>query len=142
MIFNRLSRQALRNIVDVRLKEVEERVKDRRITLQVDTTARDWLGERGYEPAFGARPLNRLIQKKLLNPLARLLIDGGIRTGETAKVTVKKLETGETDLEVQRNHEPGLEAEDEEKRLEKEHLAPVGDEEEVLREEDSKKEDN
>ncbi|ORY96219.1 P-loop containing nucleoside triphosphate hydrolase protein [Syncephalastrum racemosum] len=143
VIFNRLSRQALRNIVDVRLKEVEERVKDRRITLQVDTSARDWLGERGYEPAFGARPLNRLIQKKLLNPLARLLIDGGIRTGETAKVTVKKLETGETDLEVQRNHEPGLDAEeDEEKRLEKEHLAPVGDEEEVLREEDSKKEDN
>lgn len=137
MIFNRLSRKSLRDIVDVRLKEVEERVSDRRIKLDVDAEARDWLSERGYDPAYGARPLNRLIQKKLLNPLARLLIDGGVRSGETAKIRVVKLPSGETDIEVLRNHEPGTHNERE--NLD-EHMAPVGDEEEVLREE-KKKED-
>lgn len=133
MVFNRLSRPALRDIVDVRLKEVEDRVSDRRIKLDVDLEARDWLGERGYDPAYGARPLNRLIQKKLLNPLARLLIDGGVRTGEDAKVRVIKLESGETDLQVVRNHEPGL-ANDEQENQDV-NMAPVGDEEEVLQEE-------
>lgn len=133
MVFNRLSRPALRDIVDVRLKEVEDRVSDRRIKLDVDLEARDWLGERGYDPAYGARPLNRLIQKKLLNPLARLLIDGGVRTGENAKVRVTKLESGETDLQVVRNHEPGLANDEQENQVV--NMAPVGDEEEVLQEE-------
>ncbi|CDH59886.1 heat shock protein 78 [Lichtheimia corymbifera JMRC:FSU:9682] len=133
VVFNRLSRTALREIVDVRLNEVEDRVSDRRIKLDVDLEARDWLGERGYDPAYGARPLNRLIQKKLLNPLARLLIDGGVRTGEDAKVRVTKLASGETDLQVVRNHEPGL-ATDEQENVDA-NMAPVGDEEEVLQEE-------
>ncbi|KAG1047691.1 hypothetical protein G6F43_009872 [Rhizopus delemar] len=138
VIFNRLSKEALRDIVDVRIKEVEERTRDRRISIEVSKEARDWLGERGYDPAYGARPLNRLIQKKLLNPLARLLIDGGIRTGETAKVTVEKLPTGETDLIIHRNHEPGT-ASTEEENITKKHLAPVGDEESAIQEEENKK---
>ena len=129
--------------MDVRLGEVESRVSDRRIKLDVDMEARDWLGERGYDPAYGARPLNRLIQKKLLNPLARLLIDGGVRTGEEAKVRVAKLPSGESDLQVVRNHEPGL-ANDEQENQDA-NMAPVGDEEEVLQEEkeseDNKKND-
>ncbi|KAI9493980.1 P-loop containing nucleoside triphosphate hydrolase protein [Zychaea mexicana] len=129
VVFNRLSRKALRDIVDVRLGEVEERVSDRRIQIDVDVEARDWLGERGYDPSYGARPLNRLIMKQILNPLARLLIDGGVRTGETAKVRVSKLPSGETTLEVQRNHAPGEASEDNEE----EKMAPVGDEEEVVR---------
>ncbi|KAI7884225.1 hypothetical protein K492DRAFT_214555 [Lichtheimia hyalospora FSU 10163] len=133
VVFNRLSRTALREIVDVRLGEVESRVSDRRIKLDVDMEARDWLGERGYDPAYGARPLNRLIQKKLLNPLARLLIDGGVRTGEDAKIRVTQLASGETDLQVVRNHEPGLAAD--EQKNEDANMAPVGDEEEVLQEE-------
>ncbi|KAG1614164.1 hypothetical protein G6F46_007161 [Rhizopus delemar] len=138
VIFNRLSKEALRDIVDVRIKEVEERTRDRRINIEVSKEARDWLGERGYDPAYGARPLNRLIQKKLLNPLARLLIDGGIRTGETTKVTVEKLPTGETDLIIHRNHEPGT-ASTEEENITKKHLAPVGDEESAIQEEENKK---
>ncbi len=140
MVFNRLSRPALRDIVDVRLKEVEDRVSDRRIKLDVDMEARDWLGERGYDPAYGARPLNRLIQKKLLNPLARLLIDGGVRTGEDAKVRVIKLESGETDLQVVRNHEPGLANYEQENQ--DVNMAPVGDEEEVLQEEKESEDKN
>lgn len=135
MIFNRLSKSALREIVDVRLKEVQERIKDRRITLDVDVEARNWLSERGYDPAFGARPLNRVIQKSLLNPFARLLIDGGVRGGETAKVTVKTLENGETALDIQRNHEPGQIDSD----TEFNEVAPIGDEEEILEEEYLKK---
>ncbi|CEP16667.1 hypothetical protein [Parasitella parasitica] len=138
VIFNRLSKTALRDIVDVRIKEVESRTADRRIKIDVDMSARDWLGERGYDPAYGARPLNRLIQKKLLNPLARLLIDGGVRSGETAKVTVETLENGETDLVIQRNHAPGTAATEEE-NITKKHLAPVGDEETLIEEEKWKK---
>ncbi|KAI8341684.1 P-loop containing nucleoside triphosphate hydrolase protein [Chlamydoabsidia padenii] len=123
VIFNRLSRSALRQIVDVRLSEVEDRVKDRRIKLDVDTTARDWLGERGYDPQYGARPLNRLIQKALLNPLARLLIDGGVRTGEIAK--------------IERNHAPGSMENDKGDLLT--DVAPVGEEEELLEDDYLKK---
>ncbi|SAL95784.1 hypothetical protein [Absidia glauca] len=133
VIFNRLSRSALRQIVDVRLGEVEERVKDRRIKLDVDMEARDWLGERGYDPNYGARPLNRLIQKALLNPLARLLIDGGIRTGETARVKTETLENGETTLTIQRNHEPGS-VENGNGEIVTD-AAPVGEEEELLEDE-------
>ena len=121
--------------MDVRLTEVEERVSDRRITIDVDLEARDWLGERGYDPSYGARPLNRLIMKQILNPLARLLIDGGVRTGETANIRVAKQPSGETTLEVQRNHAPGEASNDD-----KEEMAPVGDEEEVLRDEHSHEE--
>ncbi|KAK9681250.1 hypothetical protein K7432_015692 [Basidiobolus ranarum] len=138
VIFNRLSKKALRDIVDVRVKEVEERTADRRIKIDVSMEARDWLGEHGYDPAYGARPLNRLIQKKLLNPLARLLIDGGVRTGETAKVTVETLPNGETELVVVRNHEPGTTATEEQNLVEK-HMAPVGDEEVVLEDQEEQK---
>lgn len=131
MIFNRLSHQALRDIVFVRLKEVEERLSDRRIKLDVDKAATDWLGEYGYEPAYGARPLNRLIQKKLLNPLARLLIDGGVRTGETAKVTVVTTESGQHELEVKRNHAPGSANHQNEHELLEEGVTPIGEEEQA-----------
>ncbi|KAI8075139.1 P-loop containing nucleoside triphosphate hydrolase protein [Gongronella butleri] len=129
VVFNRLSRNALRQIVDVRLNEVQERMKDRRITLDIDASARDWLGERGYDPNYGARPLNRLIQKAVLNPLARLLIDGGVRTGEMVRIRVKDTENGETTLDVERNHAPGSPNDDDDT------VAPIGDQEEILEEE-------
>ncbi|KAM3579928.1 chaperone ATPase hsp78 [Umbelopsis sp. WA50703] len=131
VIFNRLSHQALRDIVFVRLKEVEERLSDRRIKLDVDKAASDWLGENGYDPAYGARPLNRLIQKKLLNPLARLLIDGGIRTGETAKVTVATTASGQHELDVKRNHAPGSSDDQNEHELLEEGVSPIGEEEQA-----------
>ncbi|CAO3632057.1 unnamed protein product [Cunninghamella echinulata] len=134
VVFNRLSKSALRQIVDVRLEEVQERIKDRRITLDVDEAARSWLGERGYDPALGARPLNRVIQKSLLNPFARLLIDGSIRSNEVCRVRVKTLDNGETTLDIERNHEPGTLEESEYNEI-----APVGDEEQVLEDEYLKK---
>jgi ATP-dependent Clp protease ATP-binding subunit ClpB len=134
-----LSHKALRDIVDVRLREVEQRLSDRRIKLNVDKTARDWLGEYGYDPAYGARPLNRLIQKKLLNPLARLLIDGGVRTGETVNVTVTKLPSGQDEILVKRNHAPGSLKTDSEQKLLKEGVSPIGEEEQAEVENDDEK---
>lgn len=101
VIFNRLSQDNITGIVDVRLKEVEDRLADRHITLQVSEPAKKWLGEHGYEPIFGARPLNRLIQNRVLNPLARLIIDGGVRNGETANVILD----ANNNIELTRNHE-------------------------------------
>ncbi|KAI7903441.1 P-loop containing nucleoside triphosphate hydrolase protein [Cokeromyces recurvatus] len=101
VIFNRLTQNNITDIVDVRLKEVEERLKDRRIVLEVSEGAKQWLGEHGYEPIFGARPLNRLIQQRILNPLAKLIIDGGVRNGEVAQVELDP----NGHIEITRNHE-------------------------------------
>lgn len=102
IIFQRLSREAIRDIVDIRLKELQERLMDRRITLDVDPEAKEWLSKNGYDYRYGARPLNRLISKKLLNPLAVKLIRGEIRSNEIAKVRVKE---GGEELEVLANRE-------------------------------------
>ncbi|KAK4515048.1 proteasome regulatory particle base subunit [Mucor velutinosus] len=101
VIFNRLTQNNITGIVDVRLKEIEERLADRRIVLQVSEAAKAWLGEHGYEPVFGARPLNRLIQQRVLNPLARLIIDGGVRNGEIAHVDLD----ASGHIDIKRNHE-------------------------------------
>lgn len=83
-----MSTSALRDIVDIRLKELQGRLDDRRITLSVDDTVRDWLAERGYDPRFGARPLNRLISKQIGNKMADKIIRGELKTGDTAIVKV------------------------------------------------------
>lgn len=89
VVFNRLSHSAIRDIVDVRLKEVQARVDDRRITIEADAEAKEWLANRGYSSAYGARPLNRVIQKQLLQPLAKLIIEGKVRVGEQVDVKVE-----------------------------------------------------
>lgn len=87
IIFKRLSHDALREIVDIRLKELQARLDDRRITLKVDDEAKKWLADRGYDPRYGARPLNRLISKEVGNRLADLIIRGELHKGNTALVT-------------------------------------------------------
>jgi len=103
IIFQRLSKDAIRDIVDIRLKELQAKLDDRRIKLDTDAKAKDWLSEKGYDTRYGARPLNRLIGKKLLGPLAERLIRGEIRNNEVARVRVA---SGGTELEVFPNHEP------------------------------------
>ncbi|CZR61158.1 probable chaperonin ClpB [Phialocephala subalpina] len=104
IIFKRLSTEALRDIVDIRLKELQNRLDERRITLSVDDTVRTWLAERGYDPKFGARPLNRLISKEIGNGLADKIIRGELKSGETAVVKINKngdgLEIGSTIFEL------------------------------------------
>ncbi|RHZ75353.1 hypothetical protein Glove_216g177 [Diversispora epigaea] len=103
VVFNRLSRAALRGIVDVRLNEVQSRLKEKNITIDVDNGVKDWLSDKGYDPVYGARPLNRLIQKKILNALAMCLIEGSIRNFEVAEIRIEKV-NGVEDLVVKKNH--------------------------------------
>lgn len=89
LVFNRLSKDVLRAIVDIRLKEIQERLVEKRIVLDVSTEAKDWFTDHGYDALYGARPLNRLIQKKLLNPMATFLLKGQVKNNETVKVIVE-----------------------------------------------------
>lgn len=88
VIFKRLSREALRDIVDIRLKELQTRLDDRRIVLDVGEDVKAWLCDKGYEPRYGARPLNRLIAKEVGNGLADKIIRGNVKSGDVAKVVV------------------------------------------------------
>ena len=74
-------------IVDIRLKEVQDRLADRKMTLQLDDAAKNYLMSIGYSPSYGARPLNRAIQQELLNPLSVMILSERIRDGETVRVT-------------------------------------------------------
>ena len=90
VIFDRIHEQAMRAIVDVQLERVAHQIKDSRdITLAFDESVRDMLARDGYDPSFGARPLKRLIQKRILDPLALELIDGRVHDGNTVDVTAK-----------------------------------------------------
>ena len=87
VIFDRIHPESMRAIVDVQLEKVVCQVKDSRdITLNFDNSVRDMLARDGYDPSFGARPLKRLIQKRVLDPLALELIDGRIHDGDMVKV--------------------------------------------------------
>ncbi|XWW92599.1 hypothetical protein V2A60_000524 [Cordyceps javanica] len=94
ILFKRLARGAIRDIVDIRLRELQQRLDDRRIVLAVGDDVRDWLAERGYDPKFGARPLNRLITNEIGNGLADQIIRGKLKTGETATVRIKDDKSG------------------------------------------------
>lgn len=99
LVFNRLSKVSLRNILNIRLGEIDARLKDRRIKLEFSSQAVEKLCDLGYDPAYGARPLNRVLQKKVLNPLAMLLIKGQVQNGETVHVDVAN-----DDINVIGNH--------------------------------------
>jgi ATP-dependent Clp protease ATP-binding subunit ClpB len=89
IIFNRLSKTALRDIVDIRLNELQQRLEDRRITLKISDEVKTWLCDQGYDPRYGARPLNRLISREIGNGLADQIIRGNIKTGDAAVVEFK-----------------------------------------------------
>lgn len=87
IVFNKLSRGALRDIVDIRLRELQGRLDERRISVDVSAQVKDWLCEKGYDPRYGARPLNRLIQLEIGRKLADHIIKGELKGGDVAIVT-------------------------------------------------------
>ncbi|KAK3391667.1 P-loop containing nucleoside triphosphate hydrolase protein [Sordaria brevicollis] len=91
VIFNRLTRREIRKIVDLRIAEIQKRLNDndRNVTIKVSEEAKDKLGAAGYSPAYGARPLQRLLEKEVLNRMAVLILRGNIRDGEVARVVVE-----------------------------------------------------
>ena len=102
VIFNRLTRREIRKIVDVRLAEIQKRLEnnDRKVSINATGEVKDYLGAAGYSPAYGARPLQRLLEKEILNRLAVLILRGSIRDGETAEVVMDR--NGR--VEVRPNH--------------------------------------
>ena len=89
ILFNRLGRNEMKRIVDIQLKHLQRLLADRKIVLHVDEKAKAWLANAGYDPVYGARPLKRVIQRELQNPLANMLLSGVIKDGETVRVSVQ-----------------------------------------------------
>ncbi|WP_170439985.1 ATP-dependent chaperone ClpB [Ruegeria arenilitoris] len=87
IIFDRLQRSDMDAIVDIQLSRLRKRLAGRKIVLVLDDAGKEWLANEGYDPVFGARPLKRVIQRALQNPLAEALLAGHIRDGDTVPVT-------------------------------------------------------
>jgi ATP-dependent Clp protease ATP-binding subunit ClpB len=90
ILFHRLKREHMGRIVDIQMRRLAKLLADRKIEIKLDDKAKDWLGEKGYDPAYGARPLKRVIQKYVQDPLAEQILEGKIRDGETVKVSANK----------------------------------------------------
>ncbi|NNE21726.1 MAG: ATP-dependent chaperone ClpB, partial [Rhizobiales bacterium] len=87
ILFQRLQRENMAAIVDIQTARLQLLLEDRKIVLDIDEAARNWLAEKGYDPAFGARPLKRAIQKYLQDPLADQILAGTIGDGETVSIS-------------------------------------------------------
>ncbi|MBT5074525.1 MAG: ATP-dependent chaperone ClpB [Kordiimonadaceae bacterium] len=94
-LFHRLAEKHMHAIVDIQLSGLEKRLSDRKITLDLDQSAKDWLSHAGYDPVYGARPLKRIIQQKIQNGLANMILGGEVKDGDTVKVTA-----GVSDIEM------------------------------------------
>ena len=88
ILFHRLRRKDMDKIVDIQMARLQKLLTDRKITLELSKEARDWLADKGYDPAYGARPLKRVIQKFVQDPLAEAILAGEIVDGETVPITV------------------------------------------------------
>lgn len=130
VIFNRLSHKDMDAIVDVQIEDLKKLVADKRIHIGLEPDAREWLASAGYDRVFGARPLKRLIQRQLLNPLSRLMLEGRILEGDLIKVKKRTprpevvaaaAEKGEIPL-----HQDSWSAQEEELELEVTHAQEKG----------------
>ncbi len=88
VIFDRLSRDNMTGIVDVQLERLRKRLASRKIALDLGEDAKKWLADEGYDPVFGARPLKRVLQRAIQDPLAEMLLAGDVMDGSTVPVTV------------------------------------------------------
>ena len=87
LLFHRLTREQMDAIVDIQLERLQRLLADRQITVALDQAARTWLADAGYDPVYGARPLKRIIQRNVQDPLAELILQGRIADGETVAVS-------------------------------------------------------
>jgi ATP-dependent Clp protease ATP-binding subunit ClpB len=87
ILFHRLKRDQMGRIVDIQLAHLQKLLEDRKIALTLDAKARDWLAEKGYDPAYGARPLKRVIQKFVQDPLSELILSGRIKDSEKVSIS-------------------------------------------------------
>jgi ATP-dependent Clp protease ATP-binding subunit ClpB len=90
ILFRRLQRTDMATIVDIQLERLRALLADRKITMRVQPAALSWLAEEGYDPTYGARPLKRVIQRQLQNPLAGMILEGAVHDGETIDISAGK----------------------------------------------------
>jgi ATP-dependent Clp protease ATP-binding subunit ClpB len=90
ILFHRLKREHMGRIVDIQMLRLQKLLDDRKITLTLEPKAREWLADKGYDPAYGARPLKRVIQKSVQDPLAELILSGKIKDGEKVTISAGK----------------------------------------------------
>jgi ATP-dependent Clp protease ATP-binding subunit ClpB len=88
LLFHRLTRAQMSAIVDIQVEQLQALLADRKIVLDLDEAAKSWLADKGYDPVYGARPLRRVIQRELQNPLASLVLEGRIADGDEVRVSV------------------------------------------------------
>jgi ATP-dependent Clp protease ATP-binding subunit ClpB len=89
ILFHRLKREQMASIVDIQIGRLQKLLVDRKLKLELDDQARTWLANKGYDPVYGARPLKRVIQKTVQDPLAEQILAGRIKDGQQVKVTVR-----------------------------------------------------
>ena len=90
ILFHRLRREDMGAIVDIQIKRLLTLLEDRKIKVTLDSKARQWLADKGYDPAYGARPLKRVIQKNVQNPMAEMILAGNIHDGDDIRLSVDK----------------------------------------------------
>jgi ATP-dependent Clp protease ATP-binding subunit ClpB len=90
ILFHRLKREHMGRIVDIQVERLQKLLEDRKITIVLEPKAREWLADKGYDPAYGARPLKRVIQKSVQDPLAELILSGRIKDGEKVVISAGK----------------------------------------------------
>ena len=90
ILFHRLQKSEMARIVDIQMKRLAKLLEDRKITIELESGARTWLADKGWDPAYGARPLKRVIQKSVQDPLAELILSGKIKDGEKVDIAAGK----------------------------------------------------
>jgi ATP-dependent Clp protease ATP-binding subunit ClpB len=90
ILFHRLKKSEMTRIVDIQMMRLQKLLEDRKITIALDASAREWLADKGWDPAYGARPLKRAIQKAVQDPLAEMILAGSIKDGEKVAVSAGK----------------------------------------------------
>jgi ATP-dependent Clp protease ATP-binding subunit ClpB len=90
IMFHPLDEKQIRQIVDLQLERIQKRLEEKKITLDVSSKAKDWLGKKGYDPDLGARPLKRVMQTHMLDPIAMKIIDGDVEDGTEMKINIEK----------------------------------------------------
>ena len=87
ILFHRLQKSEMTSIVDIQMKRLQKLLDDRKIVVTLEPSAREWLANKGWDPAYGARPLKRVIQKSVQDPLAEMILSGAVKDGETVNVS-------------------------------------------------------
>ena len=94
VIFNRLTQEDINKIVDIQITILEKRLADKNLSVDLTAAAKEYLGKQGFDPVYGARPLKRVIQKQVQDPIALMMLKGEVKEGDNIKVDISKKAEG------------------------------------------------